>query len=146
MPCSTRALDYPPGSPRLVTDPDSSSGRVGEFIGSSRGDGEFRCPRNNCPGERMFRFALRDTGGGYDLSLGEAIGGKQLPGFAVYRRSAFQFVQEHRVHGGQRFQIEAAFDDGSLMRRSSDGSENCQWGSSRNAACSGNNHNRKWST
>jgi hypothetical protein len=58
----------------LITHPDSSSGRVGEFIGLHEWNGKFRCPCHNCLGERMFGLALRNAGSGYDLLLPEAIG------------------------------------------------------------------------
>ncbi len=78
----------------------------------------------------------------YDLLFPEAIGGNDFPDLRSTESQRASLVQEHRVHGSQRFQVEAAFNDGSLMRRSADGSEDCKRSSSRNAARSGDNHDR----
>ncbi len=56
------------------TDPNSSSRRVGEFIRLHERNAEFHCARDDGLGKRMFRLALGDAGGGYDLLLPEAIG------------------------------------------------------------------------
>ena len=62
-----------------ITHPDSSSGRVRKLIGINEWNGKFGCPRHHCLGERMFGFALRNTGSRYDLLLSEAIGRNDFP-------------------------------------------------------------------
>src|ERR1700746_1193645 len=88
----------------------------------------------------MFGFALSDARRGDDLLLAEAVGGND---FADLRSSKSQrpcLVEQHRVHGSKSFEVEAAFDDGSVMRGAADGAENGERSSGGDATRSRDDH------
>jgi len=108
------------------------------YDGSERSD----CPFENGLGQRVFGGALSDGRGLNYIFRIHAGNRDYLSYFRIAERQRSGLIENHGVHLAQRFEIQAALDDGALMGRAADCAEYRERRTGGDTASSGDDDDR----